>query len=128
LVRIACEMGPRGRHGDDRGVLRYDGVRLAFCTRRSRHCGVTMRPPGGLEPITTRARARLGATRQGGARMLTDFQKKKLSRTFQIYDADGDGIVTKADYERAGHNVAIANGFSPGSAESESVNTAYLAA
>jgi Ca2+-binding EF-hand superfamily protein len=60
--------------------------------------------------------------------MLTDFQRKKLSRTFQIYDADGDGIVTRADYERAGHNVAIANGFSPGSAESDSVTTAYLAA
>jgi Ca2+-binding EF-hand superfamily protein len=60
--------------------------------------------------------------------MLTDFQKKKLYRTFQIYDSDRDGIVSKQDYERAAHNVVVANGFVHGSPQFESVTAAYLAA
>jgi Ca2+-binding EF-hand superfamily protein len=47
--------------------------------------------------------------------MLTDLQKRKLTRFFNVWDADGDGVITKQDPEQVARNLARLQGLEPGS-------------
>jgi Ca2+-binding EF-hand superfamily protein len=58
--------------------------------------------------------------------MLSDFQKSKLARRFELLDADGDGYVTAADYDEAAANVCRAFGFAEGSPQHEKVHVIHL--
>jgi Ca2+-binding EF-hand superfamily protein len=58
--------------------------------------------------------------------MLTDLQRKKITRIFRLYDVDGDGFVGREDYERVAHNVADHNGYAKGSPQYDGVLTSYL--
>src|SRR5688500_6227755 len=60
--------------------------------------------------------------------MLTEFQRKKLTRLFSLYDADDDGFIGKADYERAARNLCRAHRYADGSAEYQSLFGVYMAA
>jgi len=42
--------------------------------------------------------------------MLTDLQTKKLTRYFQVYDIDDDGVIQASDFERIVENVRILHG------------------
>jgi Ca2+-binding EF-hand superfamily protein len=48
---------------------------------------------------------------------LSELRRKKLSRLFAIYDADHNGYIERADFERLGAFFATVNGFAPDSAE-----------
>ena len=60
--------------------------------------------------------------------MLTDFQKKKLTKVFALYDADHDGYIGKEDYERTARNLVTEYGFREGSPEYQKVYASYLGA
>ncbi|MBS2962912.1 hypothetical protein KGA66_07650 [Actinocrinis puniceicyclus] len=57
--------------------------------------------------------------------MLSDFQRAKLDRRFELLDADGDGHITAEDYDMAAVNVCQAIGFGPGSPQYEQVHAMY---
>jgi Ca2+-binding EF-hand superfamily protein len=42
--------------------------------------------------------------------MLTDLQTKKLTRYFEVYDIDDDGVIEAADFERIVTNVRLLHG------------------
>lgn len=58
--------------------------------------------------------------------MLTDLQRKKLTRYFRVYDVDDDGRVGPLDFERITENVRILNGFKDGSVEHKDLRSAFL--
>ena len=60
--------------------------------------------------------------------MLTEFQTKKLTRLFRLYDTDDDGFIGKADYERAAGNLCRAHRYAAGSAEYQGLHGVYMAA
>ena len=47
--------------------------------------------------------------------MLTDLQKRKLAHLFTVMDANGNGRLEWADYERIAANMAETRGWEPGS-------------
>ena len=47
--------------------------------------------------------------------MLTELQKKKLSRYFRVYDINDDGRIGPADFERVVENVRMMHGLADGS-------------
>lgn len=49
--------------------------------------------------------------------MLTDFQKRKLTAVFDMYDVDKDGLLEQADYEQIVQNLARSLHYQPGSPE-----------
>ena len=51
--------------------------------------------------------------------MLTELQKRKLTRFFNLFDANGDGVITKQDPEQVARNLAELQGMKPGSPEYE---------
>jgi Ca2+-binding EF-hand superfamily protein len=57
--------------------------------------------------------------------MLTDVQKQKLTRLFHVMDADGNGRIEWADYDRIASNIAGTRGYEPGSAEFEELMAQY---
>jgi len=59
--------------------------------------------------------------------MLTDLQRKKLTRYFHLYDRDGDGNIGPADFERVVENVRIMSGLSPESHRHQGLRRTYLA-
>lgn len=59
--------------------------------------------------------------------MLSKLQKRKLAVLFDHYDRDGDGFVTKADYEGLAQRFCDAWNYSPGTAEYETAFAQHLA-
>lgn len=49
--------------------------------------------------------------------MLTDLQKRKLKKLFDLYDVDGSGCITEADYERMADSQAQIQGYPSSSLE-----------
>jgi len=45
--------------------------------------------------------------------MLTDLQKKKLTRYFRVYDVDDNGTISLQDFERVAENVRALHGVDP---------------
>ena len=58
--------------------------------------------------------------------MLTDLQRRKLTRYFRVYDIDDDGRIGAADFERVVENVRILHGLSPDSPAHRELREAYL--
>jgi Ca2+-binding EF-hand superfamily protein len=58
--------------------------------------------------------------------MLTNLQRRKLTRYFRVYDVDDDGRMANADFERVVENVRILHGISSGSEEYRKLREAYL--
>ena len=60
--------------------------------------------------------------------LLTELQRKKLTRLFELYDTDDDGFIGKSDYERAARNLCGAHRYAEGSPEYQSLYGTYMAA
>jgi Ca2+-binding EF-hand superfamily protein len=60
--------------------------------------------------------------------MLSDFRRKKLTRIFTFYDADRDGFISRADFERLAHNLCRSYGYPEGSAQYNGLLAHQLAA
>lgn len=58
--------------------------------------------------------------------MLSDFQRAKLERRFELLDMDGDGYITANDYDVAAANVCGAFDFAKDSPQYEKVHVIYL--
>jgi Ca2+-binding EF-hand superfamily protein len=58
--------------------------------------------------------------------MLSEFQRSKINRRFELLDADGDGSVTAADFDLIAASVCEAFGFAAGSAQHEKVHLIHL--
>src|ERR1051325_8194916 len=63
----------------------------------------------------------------GGYAMLTDFQKRKLTALFNLYDVNKDGVVEQADFEHIVQNLAAIQGFQPGSPEYTRLSADHMA-
>lgn len=49
--------------------------------------------------------------------MLSELRKRKLKKLFDLYDVDGSGFITEADYEKMADSQAEIQGYKPGSFE-----------
>ena len=58
--------------------------------------------------------------------MLTDIQKRKLTRYFEVYDVDDDGHLASADFERVIENVRILHGAGTESPAHGRLQEAYM--
>jgi Ca2+-binding EF-hand superfamily protein len=58
--------------------------------------------------------------------MLTEFQRSKLDRRFELLDTDGDGYITATDYDLAAAEVCRAFNYAEGSPQHEKVHLGYL--
>lgn len=58
--------------------------------------------------------------------MLSDFQRAKLERRFELLDMDGDGYITADDYDEAAANVCRAFDYEHDSPQYEKVHVIYL--
>lgn len=58
--------------------------------------------------------------------MLTELQTKKWTRLFHIYDADGNGVVEKADFEQIAQNAAASRKFTPGTPEYDKIHAKFM--
>ena len=54
--------------------------------------------------------------------MLTDFQRRKLNRMFEMYDVDKNGFVEQADYEQIARNLSTIYRLAPNSPEHAGVH------
>jgi Ca2+-binding EF-hand superfamily protein len=54
--------------------------------------------------------------------MLTDFQRRKLDRMFDLYDVDKNGLVEQRDYEQIAKNLSAIYGLAPDSPERANVH------
>lgn len=61
-----------------------------------------------------------------GPAVLSDLQKKKLSRYFRVLDADGDGEIERSDYEQRVAAFAKEFGCAPGSPRYASIQRAWM--
>jgi Ca2+-binding EF-hand superfamily protein len=59
--------------------------------------------------------------------MLTDLQKRKLTRFFNVWDANGDGVITTKDSEQVFQNLAELQDLKPGSPERETLYSGFMA-
>ena len=59
--------------------------------------------------------------------MLTDFQKRKLTALFNLYDVDKNGFVDQADFEQVVQNLATPLRLQPGSPEYTRLHAAHMA-
>ncbi len=59
--------------------------------------------------------------------MLSELQKRKLTVLFHRHDQDGDGFLTKADYEGFANRVCELWGYAPGTAEYQAFYTQNVA-
>jgi Ca2+-binding EF-hand superfamily protein len=111
--------------GDGSGIRRAADTCLA-----AQGCAVTLHPddwrakraPGRADP-----RAPGRDTRHAKeCAMLTDFQRSKLDRRFELLDADGDGYIAASDYELAAAGVCRALDHAEGSPQHERIRLGYL--
>ncbi len=58
--------------------------------------------------------------------MLTEVQKSKLDRRFELLDTDNDGFITAADYDAAAAHVCQAFDFAEDSPQYERIHVIYL--
>lgn len=58
--------------------------------------------------------------------MLTDLQKKKLTRYFQVYDVDDDGRIGPADFDRVLENVRALHNADENSAAHRALQDGYV--
>jgi Ca2+-binding EF-hand superfamily protein len=58
--------------------------------------------------------------------MLTDLQKRKLTRFFNVWDANGDGVITTEDPKQVAGNLAELQGLKPGSPEHEAFYSGFM--
>jgi Ca2+-binding EF-hand superfamily protein len=58
--------------------------------------------------------------------MLTDLQKRKLKRFFNVWDANRDGVITKEDPAQVAQNLARLRGLKPGSPEHEAFYAGFM--
>lgn len=58
--------------------------------------------------------------------MLTELQTRKWTRLFHVYDADGNGVVEKTDFETIFQNVAVARNLTPGSPEYQKLHAKFM--
>ncbi len=58
--------------------------------------------------------------------MLTDLQKKKLTRYFRVYDIDDNGRIGPLDFERVVENVRILHGLPDSSPGHRALRQSYL--
>lgn len=58
--------------------------------------------------------------------MLTNLQKRKLTRFFNVWDANGDGVITTKDPEQVAQNLAKLQGLKPGSPEHEGFYSGFM--
>jgi Ca2+-binding EF-hand superfamily protein len=58
--------------------------------------------------------------------MLTDLQRRKLNRMFEMYDVDKNGVVEQADYEQVVKNLASIYALAPKSAELDKVHAQHM--
>jgi len=58
--------------------------------------------------------------------MLTPLQTRKLTRLFQLYDADNNGLLDAGDYALVAQNAASALGYQPDTADYVTLQTAYM--
>jgi Ca2+-binding EF-hand superfamily protein len=60
--------------------------------------------------------------------MLSEFRKKKMTRAFETYDVNKNGVLDQDDYDRLAANLARHRGIKEGTPEYASVRATYLAA
>ncbi len=58
--------------------------------------------------------------------MLTELQKKKLTRYFRVYDIDDDGVIGSRDFERVLENLRILHGLSGQSLDFHALRAGFL--
>ncbi|HBB31578.1 MAG TPA: hypothetical protein DDZ80_30675 [Cyanobacteria bacterium UBA8803] len=58
--------------------------------------------------------------------MLSEFQKRKLKRNFDIFDFDGNGVLTQDDYELIVDNLAKLRNYQQPSPEYEQLNSKII--
>jgi Ca2+-binding EF-hand superfamily protein len=58
--------------------------------------------------------------------MLTDLQRRKLTRYFRMYDMDDDGEIKARDFERIIENVRILHGLPSGSSAHAELRAGYM--
>ena len=59
--------------------------------------------------------------------MLTDLQKRKLTRFFNVWDTDGNGVITTKDPEQVAQNLAELQSLERGSPEHENFYSGFTA-
>lgn len=57
--------------------------------------------------------------------MLSELRKRKLAKRFNFYDVDGDGFLTKADWDRKARVLAQQRNLQPGTLEYENLQSIY---
>lgn len=58
--------------------------------------------------------------------MLAELQKRKWTRQFHVYDADGNGVVEQNDFEEIFQNLAKARNLTPGTPEHERLHGKFM--
>jgi Ca2+-binding EF-hand superfamily protein len=58
--------------------------------------------------------------------MLTEFQKQKLPRLFALHDLDGDGALTRDDFEAYARGIASERGWDDRSEDARELRTRFL--
>lgn len=57
--------------------------------------------------------------------MLTELQKRKLKKLFDLYDIDGSGVITEADFQIMAESQANIQGYKSGSFESNIISSQF---
>ena len=56
---------------------------------------------------------------------LSELQKRKLKKLFDLYDIDGSGFITQADYQKMAQSQAELQGYQPGSLEYNIISSQF---